>query len=108
MSYQNSKQSPCDLQEIVGVGGEKHKVLGQFELHLLISSAKISSKFYVLDSLHHSLILGINFLKCHDAYLDLQAGTLFVKDKTVCAFLIGNKAGLARLEKYTKNPAHCE
>ena len=74
----------------------------------MISGAKISSKFYVLDSLHHSLILGINFLECHDAYLHLQASTLFLKDKTLCASLIGNKAGLARLEKYTTIPAHCE
>ena len=103
-SLKNSKLKPCDLQEIVGVGGEKHKVLGQIELPLLISGVKITYKFYVLDSPHHSLILGMDFLEFHKAYLDLDAGTLFIKDKVICASLSRNKAGLARVDKPTTVP----
>ena len=107
-SFQNSKLSKCNLQEIVGVGGEKHKIIGQIEIPLLLSGAKIAYQFYVLDTLHHSLILGMDFLKFHKVTIDLEAGRVHIKDKTLCAALIKTKAGLARVDKLTTIPPGCE
>ena len=98
----------CALQHITGVGGEQHRVLGQIEIPILVSGAKISFKFYVLDKLHHSLILGIDFLEYHKVKIDLDSGYVFIKEDVVCASLVRTKSGLARVYKPTTVPAGCE
>ncbi|MEW8547939.1 MAG: reverse transcriptase domain-containing protein [Candidatus Thiodiazotropha sp.] len=107
-SYHNSELNPCELKEIVGVGGEKHSILGQKEIDILVSGVKISFPFYVLNSLHHSMILGMDFLEHHKVKIDIEAGTVYIKDKLLKSPIIRTKAGFARVDKPICVPAGAE
>lgn len=106
--FKNSTFQNCTLKEIIGVGGERHRILGKVDIPIAVSGFKISYHFYVLDSLHHSLILGIDFLKHHKVQIDLEAGKVHIKDKVFSASLITTKAGFARVAKSTCVPAVSE
>ena len=83
--FKNSKLQKCDLKEIIGVGGEKHQILGKIEFQILISGIRISYGFYVLNTLHHSVILGMHFLTHHKVQIDLDKGVVFIKDQVFSA-----------------------
>ena len=53
----------ADIHEIVGVGNEHHKVLGILEIPITISGISIHNNFYILESLRHAVLLGMNFLE---------------------------------------------
>ena len=106
--YKDATLTPCALKEIIGVGGERHQVLGQTKIQLHIANVNISFPFYVLNTVHHSVILGMDFLKYHKVVIDLEAGTVFIRDSVVSASLIRTKAGYARAAKPTFVPAESE
>ena len=103
-----SKFQNCNLKEIIGVGGEKHKILGKVEVPILVSGIKITSSFYVLNVLHHSVILGVDFLEHHKVNIDFNNGKIYLKDKVFSASLITTKGGFARVDRPTCVPAGSE
>ena len=65
-----------DIQNIIGVGGEVHKVLGTVILPIQFGDITIYHKFYVFKQLHYEAILGIDFLNEHKANLNFSNQTL--------------------------------
>ena len=96
---------PADIEYITGVGNETHSVLGKLEIPLNISGIKISFDFFILQSLTHPVILGMDFLKFHRVQIDLDKRTVYIHDKLVSACFLKRKTGLARTGKCITIPA---
>ena len=75
----------ADIHEIVGVGNEHHKVLGILEIPITISGIRIHYNFYILESLRHSVLLGMDFLEKHKVQIDLDSKTVHIEEKLVSA-----------------------
>ncbi len=65
-----------DINNIVGVGGELHRVIGSVILPITFGEISIYHKFYVFTKLHYDAILGVDFLNEHKANLNFQNKTL--------------------------------
>ena len=103
-----SSLKPADVNEIVGVGNEHHKVLGTLEIPISISGIKIDFNFYILEQLRHTVILGMDFLEHHKVQIDLNSKTVYIKEKLVSACFVRSKTGLARTDKGVTIPAGSE
>ena len=103
-----SALKPADIHEIIGVGNEHHKVLGILEIPITISNAKIHFNFYILETLRHSVLLGMDFLEHHKVQIDLDSKTVHIQEKLVSACYVKSKAGLARTHFGTTIPANSE
>lgn len=55
---------------VVGVSGKLIEGKGTVTLTLKIGDQQFCQKFHVFDDIHHSLILGVNFLKNHKCKLN--------------------------------------
>lgn len=89
--------SSSKLSNVVGVGGERHTVLGDVKLKLNISGLQIDQTFAVIDSLHHDIILGLDFMTSNHVKIDFQQRCLSVGDDTVVvALACDSKLGYAR------------
>ena len=75
-------QTPT-FSHISGVGGEIHKVRGQDPLEVIIGDYKYHLSFHILNSLHHHIILGNDFLESNEGIINTKAKTLKLKDGEV-------------------------
>ena len=66
-----TKLQPSRHQHVYGVGGETHQVLGAVDIPIPIQSKSYIAKVHIFKNLHHNLILGRDFLKQHNAIIDL-------------------------------------
>ncbi len=71
VGYGPAHYHPCSLTEVIGVGGEKHPVLGVISLGINVGNLLISHSFYVFKHIHHPLILGLDFLDKNRVIVDL-------------------------------------
>lgn len=55
-------------------------MLGQIDVPVVIAGVCFPYTFHVLDSSHHSLIIGIDFLYDNQCFVDLGHGKLYVKE----------------------------
>ena len=99
---------PSDIQEIAGVRGERHKILGVLEVPISISKAILTFRFFVLQALQHPVIMGIDFLDAHKVEIRLNKKLVFIEDKLVHTAMVQSHAGLARLYKPTTIPANSQ
>ena len=95
---------PSDIPAISGVGGEKHKVLGMLNVSIMISRAQFQFKFYVIQDIQHTVILGIDFLNAHKAEIDLSRKVVHFDDKLVQAPFKESLSGLGRIFQPTTIP----
>ena len=63
MLQSESGIKPANIQTVVGVGGEQHSVSGKVDLDISFNGLTVSFAFHVIKNLHHSLILGIDFME---------------------------------------------
>ncbi|WAR08352.1 hypothetical protein MAR_018310, partial [Mya arenaria] len=63
------------VQSIVGVGGTRHSVTGKVKLDVCFGSLTVSYQFLIVEDLHHSLIIGHDFMDAHNVKLDIRAKT---------------------------------
>ena len=91
----------CSLKQITGVGGEHHRVLGIISVPLVISGLCFPYKFYVLEQLHHSIILGIDFLHENQCFIDLGSNTLHLKDNLITSKLNVSSAKASVIRQVT-------
>lgn len=61
---------PLSITRVVGVGGEKHLVLGKITLPVKLSGIVIDQIFIVLESLHHTVVLGLDFMNKNKPQID--------------------------------------
>ena len=91
---------PSEYQEVLGVGGTKHKILGKFTTDIVISKTKFSATFHVIPGIKYSVILGCDFMQKHRVSFDFEHNFVKLKNKnenTVGIKLSRSDAGLARV-----------
>ncbi|MES9902578.1 MAG: retropepsin-like aspartic protease [Sedimenticola sp.] len=103
-----SSIEPANISQIVGVGNEKHDILGTLNIPLIISGATIDFSFYILAELRHPLILGMDFLTSHNVVIDLSTSTISIHDQLITACLIQSPNGLVRTTTAITVPAESE
>ena len=110
VNHNNSiKIQPSNIARIVGVGGERHQVLGQVKLTLKISGINVDQNFIVLEQLHHPLILGLDFMQQQNVKIDFQQRLMSFHDNLVAvALTCDSKFGYARSVKREVIPAESE
>lgn len=95
------------IKTIVGVGGTHHAVNGLISLDICFGTVKLSSKFYVVKDLHHSLIFGIDFMEKHRVTLDIPSKKFIIQDfLKVCS--LTTETGLARTIRSVGIDPHSE
>ena len=73
------------IRSIVGVGGEQHCVDGMVNLTLSFSGLRVSFPFHVVNNLHHTIILGVDFMERHNVKLDIANKTMSLHDTMICS-----------------------
>ena len=103
------KIQPSSISRIVGVGGERHQVLGQARLTLKIAGVDFDQNFIIIEQLHHPLILGLDFMQQHNVKIDFQYRHMTFHDNLVAvALTCDSKFGYARSVKREVIPAESE
>lgn len=106
----NSVQiQPSGIARIVGVGGERHQVLGQAKITLKISGLNVDQNFIIIEQLHHPLILGLDFMHEHNVNIDFHRRVMTLHDHLVAVALTSDsKFGYARSVRQEVIPAESE
>ena len=62
--------------QVYGVGGEILKITGCVTLRFTISDQQFEHNFHIFNRLHHSLILGVDFLQNNKCKIDYESNAL--------------------------------
>ena len=54
---------PPDFESITGVSGTSLPVMGKFEVNFAINKRRYQYTVHVVEGLHHSFILGVDFME---------------------------------------------
>ena len=87
--------TPSHIHTVVGVGGEQHSVSGKIDLDICFNGVTVTYSFHVIENLHHSLILGIDFMTDFRVKIDMGNKTMSILDTQVCT--ISTNVGYARI-----------
>ena len=93
-------------QNIKGVTGNYLQVLGMLDIGLDIDNVKFKHRVHVIEDLHHSFILGLDFLTANHANIDFNSNTLTINNNHVCQII--TNSGLARTTKSVVIPKRSE
>ena len=96
--------NPCHLRSIVGVCGTHHAVIGVVNIEVKFGTLGLFYPFYVIEDLHHTLILGHDFMESHNVTLDFK---MIIQDNIKVCHLHTN-TGYARTIKPITLPANSE
>ena len=99
--------NPCQIQKVVGIGNTQHTVLGVVELDVNFGGLTASYPFYVIQNLHHSLILGHDCMVSNNVTLNWAIRQMFIQGNLKICHLTTN-TGFARSVKSTLIPANSE
>jgi transposase InsO family protein len=94
--FQNQTLDPSNVAKVVGVCGETHKVLGTIQLPINFGNQIIWQNFHVFQKLHHSMILGLDFMEKHKANIDMGNKVLYIQNNSAQAGSYQTDVGLAR------------
>lgn len=98
LGIDSSKLQSIGVAEAVAVGGERHCSLGVVSLPVSFAGVSFVHNFQVFEKFHQPLIIGLDFLKTHEAIFNIAQNTLFIKDPdTHQAFSIDLQAGFAQV-----------
>lgn len=100
-----------NFSNVVGASGKELHVLGKTNIEFTINGAKYSFCVHVVDGLHHSFILGVDFLCATNTTLTFSCtNTMHIPDKNGSPNLctISTNAGLGRLTKPITIPQRSE
>ncbi|CAG2203607.1 unnamed protein product [Mytilus edulis] len=103
--YSTHKLEPPDITSVIAVNGNHVKVLGKVNISVTIGNRNFRASIYVLPQLHHSLILGVDFLKQTKAKLNFETDTfeIFENNDVVTLSRLTSKQGLAKTSKSNNN-----
>ena len=106
-SAQKPNINPCQIKSIIGVGGTHHPVLGAVQVDVKFGTLALAYSFYVIEDLHHSVILGHDFMEAHHVKLDIRGKKMTIQDNIkVCS--LRTNTGYARTIKPATLPANSE
>ena len=94
LKQSNIRQSECT--QVRGVGGETHKVLGVIDVKFRLGHLSFEFPFHVLTHLHHSFILGLDFLEENNVSIHPGSRTISIQEGLVVVAMIQCDTGLAR------------
>ena len=99
------KLGPSNYRTVVGVGGEHHDVAGTVTLTLNFGGLNVDHIFHVIDDLHHSIILGLDFMEKYRVNIDIGRKLMSIMETKVCQ--LSTKTGFARsASAFTIEPNH--
>ena len=97
----------CQIKSIVDVGDKHHPVLRVVNIEVAFGILGLKYPFYVVKDLHHSLILGHDFMEAHNVTLDIRRTKMTIQDSLkVCSWQ--TNIGYARTVKPTTIYANSE
>ena len=99
--------NPCHIRSIVGVGGTHHAVIGVVNIEVKFGTLGLCYPFYIIEDLHHTLILGHDFMEAHNVTLDFKGKKMVLQDNIKVCHLHTN-TGYARTIKPITLPANSE
>jgi hypothetical protein len=68
------------LQQIVGVCGERHQVLGQVDLTFKCNGVAFTHNFHVFENLHSKILVGLDFLKKYKVQVNFSDIEMTMQD----------------------------
>lgn len=88
------------MKQVITANGGQVNVLGKLNINTKTGDGIFAQTVHVLDKLHHSLILGIDFMKTKKAFINFVQSTLEIRDnpKVVIGSVTVN-AGLVRTKQ---------
>lgn len=95
--YKDSPLLSAKHPKVKGVTGNYLKVLGMLDIEIFIDGMVFVHSVHVIQDLHYSFILGLDFLRTNHANIDYATNTLNIDTKTnmhVCPIIADT--GLAR------------
>ena len=99
--------NPCQIKSLVGVGGTHHPVLGVIQIEVKFGTLGLVYPFYIIKDLHHSIIIGHDFMETHNVTLDIKDRKMIIQDHIKVCTLQTN-TGYARTVKPVTLPANPE
>lgn len=95
---------------IKGVSGQKLKVLGKIVLPISFSGHVFQFPVHVIQSLHHSLILGVDFMQTNKVVINFATNTLCIDNDSASPIIcsVETNAGYARASKSYIVPSNSE
>ena len=107
--YRVKALNDSHIKQVLAANGQQVQVLGKIDIDISIGDHIFTQTFHVLDRLHHTLILGVDFMKKHHAFLNFSECTLELKSNSqVVIGSITLKTGLARTKKAVNIPSNSE
>ncbi|VDI17401.1 Hypothetical predicted protein [Mytilus galloprovincialis] len=110
--YANKQNEPCkgcgNVRQVVAANGNQVAVLGKIDIVVTVGSTKFTQTVHVLDQLHHTLILGFDFMKNQGAFINFDDLTLEMNKPKMIIGSISIKAGLVRTIKAVTIPKRSE
>ena len=109
-SYRETTLDPPRHRRIKGVSGHMLEVLGVLEIPIELGQNSFKQEVHVIKDLHHSLIIGLDFIMANKLHLDFETNTLHAKTNTDIPLIhpIEVNAGLARADKQFTIPKRSE
>ena len=71
---------PSDVPLMSGVAGHVTRVGGKVILPISIGEVDFNHPFYILDSMNHEIILGVDFLQEYEATVSFESSRLVFKN----------------------------
>ncbi|CAC5373433.1 unnamed protein product [Mytilus coruscus] len=108
-SYAKVPLQPGAMKQVIAANGNHVQVLGKLSITLHIGNKQFTQTVHILDQLHHSLILGVDFMRKNGAFINFQDCTLELKDNpNIVLSSITLNSGLVRTKKVVTLPKHSE
>lgn len=110
-AYFGSELQNPDFLHVIGASGQRLAVLGKLDVEFTINNARYTFSAHIVDGLHHSFILGIDFLSATNTTITFASTNIMhIPDKqespNVC--VVNTNSGLARLTHPVEIPARSE
>ncbi|CAC5362564.1 unnamed protein product [Mytilus coruscus] len=96
------------VYSVLGTGQQKLRVLGKVFLTIQIKEKCFDFDFHVIDTLPHSLIIGVDFLETNNVTINLSRKSMEISDKCAKICSLETNSGLARCIKSCALPANSE
>ena len=96
LRLENSIVKATDRRKLFSADGKQMKIVGSILLSLNIHGLIIPFNFYVLETLCHDILVGLDFLNRTKAKLDLADRTLTLYDDLVGLNIIKSREALVR------------
>lgn len=73
--YADEKLKPGNMRQVVAVNGNTVTVLEKIDICITIGTNDFLQTVHVLEQLHHSLILGVDFMTDNGVFINFRDNT---------------------------------